>query len=192
LTLSALGIFSAAGAGGGLPAIDAYEHISTTILTGTQASITFSSLGTYSSTYKHLQIRLLGRQTLAAGGQGDIYVRFNADGSSNYARHFLAGNGSTVSSGATANSSYALGGQAPYNNETTGTFGGSVIDILDAYSTTKNKTIRALSGSQSSNASVIQVASGHWRNTASITSITLSLFDIWLTGTRFSLYGIKG
>jgi hypothetical protein len=190
MTLSALGIFSAAGAGGGFSSD--YELIETQILGSNQASVIFSSLGTYSSTYKHLQIRLLGRQTLAAGGQGDIYVRFNADSSSNYARHFLQGNGSTVTSGATANNSFALGGQAPYNNETTGAFGGSVIDILDAYSTTKNKTIRALSGSHSSNAPVIQLASGHWRNTASITSITLSLFDIWLTGSRFSLYGLKG
>jgi hypothetical protein len=186
-----LGILSAAGAGGAAFSSD-YELIETQILGSNQASVIFSSLGTYSSTYKHLQIRLLGRQTLAAGGQGDIYVRFNADSSSNYARHFLQGNGSTVTSGATANNSFALGGQAPYNNETTGAFGGSVIDILDAYSTTKNKTIRALSGSHSSNAPVIQIASGHWRNTASITSITLSLFDIWLTGSRFSLYGIKG
>jgi hypothetical protein len=191
MALFPLGILSAAGAGGGA-ALSDYELIETQILGSNQASVIFSSLGTYSSTYKHLQIRLLGRQTLAAGGQGDIYVRFNADSSSNYARHFLQGNGSTVTSGATANSSYALGGQAPYNNETTGAFGGSVIDILDAYSTTKNKTIRALSGSHSSNAPVIQLASGHWRNTDSVTSITLSLFDIWLTGSRFSLYGIRG
>jgi hypothetical protein len=190
MALFPLGILSAAGAGEA--DLGSYDLLETYILGSSQASVVFSSLGTYSSTYKHLQIRLLGRQTLAAGGQGDIYVRFNADSSSNYARHFLSGNGSSVSSGATANSSYALGGQAPYNNETTGAFGGSVIDILDAYSTTKNKTIRALGGSHSSNAPVIQLASGHWRNTNSVTSITLSVFDIWLTGSRFSLYGIKG
>ena len=190
MTLSALGIFSAAGAGG--VSAGSYELIETQILGSNQASVVFSSLGTYSSTYKHLQIRLLGRQALAAGGQGDIYVRFNADSSSNYARHFLSGTGAAVSSGATASASYALGGVAPYNNETSGSFGASVIDILDAYSTTKNKTIRALSGSHSSNAPLIQLASGHWRDTSSVTSITLSVFDVWLTASRFSLYGLKG
>jgi hypothetical protein len=191
MALFPLGILSAAGAGGGA-ALSDYELIETQILGSNQASVIFSSLGTYSSTYKHLQIRLLGRQTLAAGGQGDIYVRFNADSSSNYARHFLSGNGSSVTSGATANNSFALGGQAPYNNETTGAFGGSVIDILDAYSTTKNKTTRTFTGQASTNSSV-NLSSGVWRNTASITSLTLFPQNgSHSANSRFSLYGIKG
>jgi hypothetical protein len=50
-----LGILSAAGAGGGVAGD--YELISSEILGTTAASVTFSSLGDYSSTYKHLQIR---------------------------------------------------------------------------------------------------------------------------------------
>jgi hypothetical protein len=58
-----LGILSAAGAGGGGPLASDYELISTQILTSPQSSITFSSLGTYSSTYKHLQVRAVARST---------------------------------------------------------------------------------------------------------------------------------
>ena len=72
-------------------------------------------------------------------------------------------------------------------------FGSGVIDILDAYSTTKNKTIRSLNG-LSGGEVAIRLSSGTWRNTNAVTSITLFDGDgaNLVTGSRFSIYGIRG
>lgn len=183
MTLSALGIFSAAGAGGVVAG--AYELIETQVLASAQASVVFSSLGTYSATYKHLQIR--ATHLSSGAGAVDLLMRLNADTGSNYNNHALVGNGSAVSSIAgTSTSSMRIGFVAG------GQFGASITDILDAYSTTKNKTSRTLVGAIA-DVNEIQLASAAWRNTASITSITLlpSAGNI-ATGSRFSLYGIRG
>jgi hypothetical protein len=69
------------------------------------------------------------------------------------------------------------------------------VDLLDAYSTTKNKTTRSLSGGiVQSSESGVALSSGLWRSTSAITSATLlsgtgSNLSI---GSRFSIYGIKG
>jgi hypothetical protein len=77
-------------------------------------------------------------------------------------------------------------------------FGMGVIDILDPYQT-KNKTVRALTGFLSSDTAgysgtQIKLNSGVFLNTASITSLTLdqAFGSNFQSGTRFSLYGIKG
>jgi hypothetical protein len=187
MTLSALGIFSAAGAGGVAGAT--YELIETQILGSSQASITFSNLGTYSSTYKHLQVRAVSKSNHAAVWEvGRISV--NGDFAGNYSSHNLYGNGSIVGANGETNGSSAY--FATSGATTSTNFGPQVIDFLDPYSTTKNKTFRALSGSMG--ATEIRLSSGAWRNNAAITSITLWTFagTAWLTGSRFSIYGIRG
>jgi hypothetical protein len=187
MTLSALGIFSAAGAGGGPAFSSDYELIETSIVSGSSTgSVVFSSLGTYSSTYKHLQIR--GAVKTNEGAVFDlIKVQLNGDTGNNYARHALLGNGSAVSSNAVTTIGFV--NFAAQGNTTANVFGGFVFDILDAYSTTKNKTTRALAG-----VTEIRLSSGLWMNTASITSVTLSpeFGSLLIAGSRFSLYGIKG
>jgi hypothetical protein len=165
-----------------------YELISSTILTSSAATVTFSSLGTYSSTYKHLQVRYVGKRTIEASG--DLYLTLNGS-STGYAWHGLTGSSTTVSStGAATRTSIQiqrLSAVIPTNAFTAG-----IIDLLDSYSTTKNKTIRALHGLQDGDAG-ISLTSGFWANTASVTSIDFSLFSgDFATGSRFSLYGIKG
>jgi hypothetical protein len=176
------GILSAAGAGVGVAGD--YELIETSILTSSASSVTFSNLGTYSSTYKHLQIRQVARATTNTTSR----IRLNGDTGTNYARHVLLGNGSTVGSFA-ATSASAMGGITVVN--TANVFSGGITDILDAYSTTKNTTIRQLSGVATTE---INLFSGVYLNTASISSITILLdgagsFEV---GSRFSLYGIRG
>jgi hypothetical protein len=192
VTLSALGIFSAAGAGGGV--LSDYELISSTILGSNTSSVAFSSLGTYSSTYKHLQIRYVARSSQAQTYAG-ITVRFNGDTATNYNNHYLYGNGLDALSGNLAGATGILadqfevmGASGPAN-----AFGAGVYDILDPYSTTKNKTTRLFGGrGPVSGDAKIMLASGLWRNTASVTSIDLVANDNFVTGSRFSLYGIKG
>jgi hypothetical protein len=186
MTLSALGIFSAAGAGGA-PA-GAYELIETYILGSAQPSVTFSSLGTYSSTYKHLQLRMTLRQDTNAN---EVRVRLNGDAGSNYRTHFLEGTGSAVNSSGYA-ATYAGGYYAAASGDIANVFGAAVLDLLDPYSTTKNKTLRNLGGHAGSFDSIF-LTSNLWINTASLTSIEiLAITSNWVSGSRFSLYGIKG
>ena len=181
-----LGILSAAGAGG--VAGGSYELISTTILGTSTASVSFSSLGTYAADYKHLQIRVLSRSSLD-GGRG-VLTRFNSDTGSNYSWHVLLGNGSSVISSAGTSTTFMYGGIQAISTDTANSYGVFVMDILDPYSTTKNKTIRSLSGVGGSR---IDLYSGNWRNTNSLTAVTLDPeAGLFVAGSRFSLYGIKG
>jgi hypothetical protein len=181
-----LGILSAAGAGG-VVAGD-YELISSTILTGSLSSITFSSLGTYSSTYKHLQVRYLARDSRAVNANA-AFFRFNADSGSNYSYHQLLGDGSSVSSNASTSQTNGLFGVHIGANLTANSFGGVVADILDPYSTSKNTTTRSLSAAQGNS---IRLISSAWYNTASITSLEIiSDSGNFVSGSRFSLYGIR-
>jgi hypothetical protein len=183
------GILSAAGVSGVIPGD--YELISTTILGTAAASVTFSSLGDYSSTYKHLQIRTVARGDNATQSIA-MDLRINGDTSANYALHLLEGTGSSVISFASTSTDIAFVGPIPANSFTANGFGATVTDILDSYSTTKNKTIRTLVGHAGS-ANSIQLTSGHRRSTDSTTSIQVfPRSGSFIAGSRFSLYGIRG
>jgi hypothetical protein len=182
------GILSAAGVSdeGGT-----YELIETSIVSGSSTStITFSSLNTYSSTYKHLQIRASVSHTGSGGNAMDL--RINGDTGSNYAWHQIIGTGSSVISAGLASQTLIRDAIAIRQNNSNTSFSAAVIDILDAYSTTKNKTIRFLTGMPATN-SIIQLGSGVRLNTEAVSSITLILqTDALGANSRLSLYGIRG
>ena len=189
MTLSALGIFSAAGAA--VVPTGAYELIETFTVGTAVSSITFSSLGTYSSTYKHLQIRYTARNTNSTSEYSN-FLRVNSDSGSNYTFHQLGGQGSSVYSTGQANTTFLPMTNLPGSTYAANAFNAGVLDLLDAFSTTKNKTSRNLGGYVGS-PNNITVFSGVWRNTASVTSLTCSPeVGTYAIGTRFSLYGIKG
>jgi hypothetical protein len=183
-----LGILAVAGAGGS--AAGAYELISTAILGSDTASVVFTNGGAWAG-YKHLQIRMTGRSSRSATSDS-VGIRFNSDTASNYSSHWLFGDGSSVFSQNLSSYNEVLGPAITANSSTSSAFGAGVIDLLDI-SGTKNKTIRALSGGQ--NAAGIWLSSGLWRNTGSISTIDLRIFGgtyNFITGSRFSIYGIKG
>ena len=183
------GVLSAAGAGGGVAGD--YELISTEILGSDQSSVTFSSLATYASTYKHLQIRLAAR-TNRSGSTGDVlFLRLNGDSGANYARHALQANGSTVISFAGTSANEMALDRLGSADQAANVFGSIVIDLLDTYSTTKNKTVRGLGGVATS---IVQLSSGVYLSTSSTTSATLlpGVGTNFVAGSRFSLYGIRG
>jgi hypothetical protein len=188
------GVLSAA-AGGAPAGAGDYELIATEILTASQASITFSSLGDYSSTYKHFQIRGTVRDNLA-GGPNNFQIRFNGNTGSNYANHGLFANGSSVfgSSLTSTSATSAFGAVNPSANADASIFGAFVMDILDPYSTSKNLTIRTLAGHNQQSANRLSFASGLFNDTASITSIELfpTASAIFVSGSRFSIYGVRG
>ena len=177
------GVWAAAG---GL--VGDYEHIETvTVGAGGTASVTFSSIP---GTYKHLQIRGLAR---ASAGDSVISAILNSDtNSANYRAHIVKGDGATASSSSWQNTYVMINGYAGSST----TFAVGVIDILDYASTTKNTTIRALSGADFNGSGQVGLISTLWVNTAAVTSIKLdpvfwggtSLFTQY---SSFSLYGVK-
>jgi len=181
------GVLSAAGAAG---FESDFELISTTIVSGTAtSSVVFSNLGDFASTYRHLQIRAVIKTNHANPWEVGN-VRLNGDTGSNYSHHDLLGNGSSVTSAASVNSTGMFFIAA--GNTTANSYSGLVVDLLDCYSTTKNKTIRMFSGASS--VPEIRLSSGSRRNTESTTSVTLTqnFGTSILAGSRYSIYGIKG
>jgi len=185
------GVFSAAGTGGGAAA-GSYDLISTTILGSSQASVTFDVTG-LGSTYKHLQLRWTGRSTNASTDSAFV-VRFNSDSTTtNYRSHFLYGTGSAVSSADNGGSDTGVYvyGSLPAANATANIFGAGITDILDPFSSSKNKTVRSLVG-QVQSYNRIALSSGVWLSTSAVTSVAAyTNTGSWAAGSRLSLYGVK-
>ena len=184
-----IGFWAVAGSGGG--AAGAYELISTTTLTGTSASIVFSSL---TQSYKHLHLRITMRGDVAAT-QTPFYLRLNSDSGTNYSRHWLRSDGSSTLSANAGNGesaiwqNYTLGASS-----TSSAFTSAIIDILDYSSNNKNTTVRTVIGSHggSGGHTAVSLSSGGWYNTAAVTNLNMYLASgNFIAGSRFSLYGVK-
>jgi hypothetical protein len=170
---------------------NSYESIATTTVgTSTVSTVTFSSIP---ATYTHLQIRVM---ILNASSDNNLALRFNADATTSYSGHQMQGNGSTVAANSSTSSTYMnLNGLVqpssiyPFVN---------VIDILDYANTSKNKTIRCLSGQDGNGSGTatnwrVQLSSGAYYKTDAINSVTLTI-DPYTIGqySSFALYGIRG
>jgi hypothetical protein len=185
-----LGILAVAGAGSGAAASD-FELLETTVLGSDAASVTFSSLGSYSA-YKHLQIRASMKSGSGTTGTSGVFIRLNGATGSVYARQHLRGNGSSMSSAGTSSQTSILFEHMATNRDEDNIFVGAIIDILDFSSSSKNTTIRSFYGTRNSGTSYITLGSGLWNNTAAVTSILIEMeSNNFVTGSRFSLYGIK-
>ena len=179
-------------ASGANVASGSFESIATVSATG--SSVTFSSIP---STFQHLQIRGIYRDTATTAGQeAPLYVGFNGDTGNNYAAHYLRGDGSTASAGATSSTSWIrLDGAGVCAYTSSGIFGANIIDIHDYASTTKNKTLRHFGGGDANTSGTqfrVSLSSGFRNNTAAITSITIYAGNSgFASGSSFALYGIK-
>jgi len=139
------------------------------------------------NTYTHLQIRIssLGSANTASSLSGT----YNGDTGSNYSSHWLTGNGSSPSAGATVNDNIQYFGFSLHSSESNA----SVVDILDYANTNKYKTMRCLTGVDRNGSGSIWLFSGSWRNTNAITSIKITpnsgSFNQY---SSFALYAVKG
>jgi hypothetical protein len=165
--------------------------ITETVLGSNAASVVFDVTG-LSATYKHLQLRIVGRSSRASNTDG-IVLRFNSDSATNYSDHELRGDGTSVTSSASTSSTSIISATLPAASVTASAFGASVVDILDIGGT-KNKTTRSLEGFHASANSRIALKSGLWRNTGALTGLTLTTGAAanFVAGSRFSLYGSNG
>lgn len=168
----------------------AYKSIATvSVGSGGSSSVEFTSIP---STYTHLQVRGFHKNSAGAGSEYVAVAQFNGDTAANYSYHYLRGNGSSASSGASLTDAYVLAGYQNSSATSQMGFGGFVLDILDYTNTNKYKTVRSIAGADVNGSGIIDFYSGTWRSTSAITSIkfyyTASNFVQY---SRFALYGIR-
>ena len=180
------GLFSA----GVAPVTNSYESIATvTVGAGGSSSIDFTSIP---STFKHLQLRWIGRGTDASTGVG-LRWRFNNDTSGLMPSHAIYGDGSSAT--ATyygSNNPMSLGGFTGANS-TASVFGAGVLDLLDYASTSKFKTVRLLDGRDVNGSGFIFFESGLYQSTTAVSQIAIICSaGNFAQYSQFALYGIKG
>lgn len=175
-----------------------FESIATvTVGSGGQSSITFNSIP---STYKHLQIRGIARDNRASTWIDTLFIQCNSDTTAgNYYSHYLAGNGSSASSGAITGSGspnaigFGIGLTGAANVSTS--FAPIIIDILDYSNTNKYKTFKTITGVEDNTNGSIRIYSGLWMSASALDSLTLQGGNAGISFqqySHFALYGIKG
>jgi len=153
--------------------------------TGSSASITLSSIP---QTFTHLQLRGIVR---SAGVSSQIYTRLNNDGASNYATHYMYGDGTGVSAGVGgAPTTVNFFGSMPASTDTANAYGSFIIDLLDYTNVNKYKTTRNTYGFDLNGSGQVWFSSSVWMNTAAVTSMTFLANTSFTTATRVDLYGI--
>jgi len=171
-----------------------YVAIAKTVLTGSQASVTFSSIP---STYTDLVVLLSARGSHTGTYTQFCVVEFNADNTSLYSRTFLEGDGSAASSGRFS-TTYIINNALTTDTATSNTFSNMEFYVPN-YTAATNKVLSDSSASESNIASgpKAEVMAGLYRNTTAISSIKLTALtpalgaSNFLSGSRFDLYGIK-
>lgn len=154
---------------------------------GGVSSITFSNIP---QTFSHLVIRMVAR-TNRALNDDQIKMTFNGDTGTNYTYSQLYGNGSgqaafqVISQGVSG--MWQMGG-----NTQSQLYGAGFAEILDYSSTTKNKTVRMLSGIDWNGGGYIALGGVLWMNTAALTSIQFApaVGTLIQQYSRIDLYGV--
>ena len=158
-----------------------YDALATvTVPAGGVSSISFTGIP---SGYKHLQLRMFHATTT---NLDNVQMQFNGDTGSNYSWHELYGSGSSAAAGSSTSTTFIrtlLAFDAPAS---------AVVDVLDYSSSTKNKTVRTITGVDDNGGGYIVLRSGLWMNTAAITSIVLSKQNYNFSQySQIALYGVK-
>ena len=168
---------------------NSFESIATVTAASDVSVLSFTSIP---STYKHLQIRGISRQT-GSGGVDYFYINFNSDTATNYSNHYLQGNGSSASAVGTATNGTPIIGVMSSDFNTANIWSASIIDVQDYASTAINKTVRSFSGADTNSTNgYVNLLSMNWRSTAAITRIDIKPYNNSIkTGSTFALYGIN-
>jgi hypothetical protein len=157
-----------------------YEPIATTTLGSAQASVTFSSLGSYTDIVAIVNVK----NTVGAGYW--LQAQFNGFTSNQYSTTVLQGNGSAASSYRYSNESDGVRCGATY----TSNFTPAIINILNYSNSTTFKTVLSRFND---GGNTVQALVGLFRQTGVITSIKFQIeagtANI-ASGSTFTLYGI--
>lgn len=172
-----------------------FDSIATITTNGSSSTLTFSNIP---GTYAHLQLRFASKVTSTSVGSYNMTLAFNGDTGNNYSYHRIYGfsgltaAGSGVGTGLLEDASITSGSGG---DNLGGEFSRGFLDIYD-YAKNKNKTARGFWGSApyyqtASTNFAIQMYSLGWRNTAAVTSITITAATNFVSGCVFALYGIS-
>lgn len=155
-----------------------YTPIATYTASGSQSTITFSSIP---QTYTDLII--VSSVTWTTDGYINA-MRFNGDSGTNYSYTRITGDGSTAVSTRLSNINYAFGGWTGVSPAT------NIVQIMNYSNSTTYKT--SLVRTNVVGDRVVAYANV-WRNTAAITSIILvhETSQNYTAGSTFTLYGIQ-
>jgi hypothetical protein len=161
-----------------------YSLIQSTVLTGNQTSVAFSSIP---ATFTDLILVINAKNDTLTNTE----IRFNGDTATNYSITYLSGNGTSASSGRETSNSYGSIDSLAYM--TTGDFSYSnIIQIMDYANTTTFKTYLARVNSAANGVDAIV---GLWRKTPeainSFSILTTTGTRNFATGSTFKLYGIQ-
>lgn len=156
-----------------------YTPIATYTGTGSVGGVTFTSIP---QTYTDLVLVMNLFTTIAANET----VQVNGDTGTNYSTILYTGNGTSASSTSSNNSTAILIQSNIYSASTLPAF--TVMNFMNYSNTSAYKTVLTRAGR--SNQGTEQFVS-MWRNTAAITSISLSSAVTYTTNATFTLYGIK-
>lgn len=170
-----------------------YVAIAKTVLTGTQLTVTFSSIP---QTYTDLLLTCSARSDFSPSYSLQIRVRPNSNSASEYSLTRLNGDGSTATSNRSSSSAqWLIYGALNGASSTSNTFASSEL-YLPNYTGSTNK-VGSATGVVEGNTTTAGQTSMHaiatlLSNTAAITSLELQASDgSFVSGSRFDLYGIK-
>ena len=167
-----------------------YTLISSNVLSGSAASVTFSSIP---STYTDLVLKYSARSDYSNYYEW-VKIVLNNDTTTNYSETYINGTGSAANSNRTSSDNYferMYGATA--NTATSNTFGNTEVYIPN-YTSTSAKPLSSF-GTTENNATgaYINADAMLYRGSSGITRIDISpaLGTNWLSGSSFYLYGIK-
>ncbi len=161
-----------------MPAGRTYVPLATTTLSTTTASVTFSSI---SGTYTDLIVASRGSNSTLT----EIRITFNSDSGNNYSETLILGSGTNAISGRGSNMVYLS------HNYTDTTQAMAISQINNYSSSSVYKTMLTRWNAPTSSDPYTAAYVGLWRNTAAITSLTLTAGTGNLaSGSTFTLYGI--
>ena len=165
-----------------------YTLIDKTVLGSSQSTVSFTGLGSYSSDYNDLLIKVSARGS-GSGSRQNLNITFNSN-TSNYNWLGLYGYSSTVGTNSSTN---RFVGNIPNSGNTSNLF--SNLDIyIPNFSSSINKTVSTdYTVENSSTDNFMGFDATLWSNTAAITQIDLQIHSSgdFVSGSSFYLYGIK-
>ena len=161
-----------------------YEPIATQTLGSAASSVTFSSI---SGAYTDLIL------VMNVGGSvsgNAMNITFNSDTSANYSDTGLWGTGSSAASGRHSNATNAalsIGVGVSTSASDTQT----IVQIQNYSNSTTYKTYLARTGNTAGSYPGTEAIVGLWRSTSAITTVSVACGANWVTGSTFTLYGVK-
>ena len=164
--------------------------ISQTVTSGSQTSVTFSSI---SNAYSDLIISVAGRSTDSIGVNNFVYVQCNSDTGTNYSTEKQYSYDSSTGVGQTTATTSLLMGYVP-NAGATANHAGSCEAVIPNYKgTTFYKNMIATMGVSLGTGAYSQgagVFGGTWLNTSAINALKVyPSGGSWADGTVVTLYG---